>query len=156
MNLLTYLRGLDQELIRRRLRQLVLALWLSAMLGAAALLGGAVLNDRAIHSDPGRSLATVTEVTWLRTTVEYQDAEGRYHSPATGLLYPSGLGAGQQVWVTYAKDEPGLVTVEGRRWTLAIVPVLSIAAVSSLLAVAAWAGVAKVGARKIGRNDTDS
>ncbi|MDR7328468.1 hypothetical protein CGUA_02225 [Corynebacterium guangdongense] len=156
MNLLAYLRGLDEELIRRRLRQLVLALWVTAMIGSAALLGGAWLNDRTIHSDPGRSMATVTEASWLRTTVEYQDSEGRYHSPATGLLYPSGLGPGQQVWVTYAKDEPGLVTVEGRRWTLSIIPVLSIAAVSSFLAVVAWWGVAKLGHRKIGRTDTDS
>lgn len=157
MNPLTYLRGLDRALIQRRLRQLVLALWVAAMIGSAALLGGAFLNDRAIHSDPGRSMATVTEVTWLRTTVEYQDAEGRYHSPAIGLFYPSGLGPGQQVWVTYAQEDPELVTVEGRRWTLSIIPVLSIATVSSLLAAAAWWGVAKLGggkSGKIGKDDT--
>ena len=47
--------------------------------------------------------------------------------------------------MTYARDEPDLVTVEGRRWTLSIVPVLSIAVVSSLIAVAAWWATAKIG-----------
>lgn len=145
MNPLSLLRRVDPALIRRRLRQLVLALWVAAMIGSVALLGGAFLNDRTIHSNPGRSLATVTATNWLRTTIEYQDTEGRYHSPATGLLYPSGLGEGQEVWVTYAREEPDLVTVEGRRWTLSIVPVLSIAVVSSLIAVAAWWATAKIG-----------
>lgn len=145
MNPLSPLRRVDPALIRRRLRQLVLALWVAAMIGSVALLGGAFLNDRTIHSNPGRSLATVTATNWLRTTIEYQDTEGRYHSPATGLLYPSGLGEGQEVWVTYAREEPDLVTVEGRRWTLSIVPVLSIAVVSSLIAVAAWWATAKIG-----------
>ena len=54
MNPLSPLRRVDPALIRRRLRQLVLALWVAAMIGSVALLGGAFLNDRIIHSNPGR------------------------------------------------------------------------------------------------------
>ena len=55
-----------------------------------------------------------------------------------GLLYPTGLGEGQQVWVTYAKDNPQLVKVEGRDWRLALLPAGSVAVVASLIAAGAW------------------
>lgn len=124
--------------MRRLSLRIVAVLWLVAMIGSAALVGGAAINDRTIHSDPGRALATVTGVGVLRTAVDYQTEEGRFYSPGGGLLYPSGLGEGQQVWVTYAKSDPELVAVEGRRWTLSIIPALSIAAaVTAVAAVAA-------------------
>ncbi|WP_018297811.1 DUF3592 domain-containing protein [Corynebacterium lubricantis] len=128
-------------MLRRRLRQLILALYAAAMIGAVGMVVGPALNDSTIMSDPGRGMATVTGVTFMRTAVDYQDEEGRYHSPPTGLLYPTGLGEGQQVWVTYAKSNPDLVKVEGRKWTLSIIPALSVAGVSTLLAVLAWWGV---------------
>ncbi|MHA2788018.1 DUF3592 domain-containing protein [Corynebacterium sp. S7] len=128
-------------MVRRRLRQLILVLYAAAMIGAVGMVVGPALNDATIMSDPGRGMATVTGVTPIRTAVDYQDEEGRYHSPPTGLLYPTGLGQGQQVWVTYAKSNPELVKVEGRKWTLSIIPALSVAVVSTLLAVLAWWGV---------------
>lgn len=128
-------------MIYRRLRQAILILWVMAMIGSAAMVGGAGINDYRIHSNEGRALATVTGQTWLRTTVDFQDDDGRFHTPRSGLLYPSGLGQGQRVWVTYAKDEPTLVKVEGRMWTLSIIPALSVAAVSTIIAGAAWIGV---------------
>jgi hypothetical protein len=123
--------------VRRLPLRIIAVLWLVAMIGSAALVGGAAMNDRTIHSDPGRSLATVTGVGVLRTAVDYQTEEGRFYSPGGGLLYPSGLGEGQQVWVTYAKSDPDLVAVEGRRWTLSIIPALSIAAVATAVAAVA-------------------
>lgn len=77
---------------RRRLLQLVIALYACAMLGVVAMIAGPALNDARIMDSPGRGMATVTEVGALRTSVEYQDEQGRYHSPRYGLLYPSGLG----------------------------------------------------------------
>lgn len=124
--------------MRRRLHQLILALTACALLGSAAIVGGAALNDREIAAHPGRAMATVTGVSWFRTTVDYQDDNGVYHSPPRGLLYPTGLGEGQNVWVTYARSNPDLVKVEGRGWTLSIVPALSIAVVSLLLAALLW------------------
>lgn len=126
---------------RRRLLQLVLVLYACAMLGAVAMVAGPALNDARIMAAPGRGMATVTEVGFLRTSVEYQDEQGRYHSPRYGLLYPTGLGEGQRVWVTYATTDPELVKVEGRRWTLALMPALSVALVSTVVGIGAFAGV---------------
>lgn len=124
--------------IRRRLRQLVMVLTALALLGCVAMVIGPFINDRKIEADPGRALAVVTAVSPLRTTVDFQDEEGIYHSPTTGLLYPSGLGEGQRVWVNYAKAEPELVKVEHRRWTLSIIPALSVAAGVAAVAALLW------------------
>lgn len=125
-------------IVRRRLRQLVMVLYAAALLGCVAMVAGAAANDRTIAADPGRALAAVTGVGTLRTTVEYQDEEGIYHSPPTGLLYPTGLGEGQRVWVTYAQSDPDLVKVENREWTLSIIPALSLAAGATLTAAVVW------------------
>ncbi|QPK80251.1 DUF3592 domain-containing protein [Corynebacterium lizhenjunii] len=122
----------------RRLHQLILLLYAVAVLGSAAMVVGPVLNDRAIAANPGRALATVTDVGLLRTTVDFPDDEGVYHSPPTGLLYPTGLGEGQRVWVSYDRTNPDVVKVEGREWTLAVIPALSVWAVASLVAAGAW------------------
>lgn len=133
---------------RRRLHQLIIVLYACAMLGSIAMVAGPAYNDYAISRDPGRGIATVTGVSWTRTSVDYQDEAGDFHSPQRGLLYPSGLGDGQQVWVTYAKRNPDIVKVEGRGWTLAIVPALSVGAVSTLIAAAAWLGVNSLGKKR--------
>jgi len=130
--------------IGRRGRQLVLLLWAAVMLGAVALVVGPLLNDRAINEDPGRALATVTGVSRVRTTVDFRDEQGIYHAPSTGLLYPTGLGEGQRVWVTYAKDNPDLVKVEGREWTLSIIPSLSVALVTTVIAAVLWWAIGRV------------
>lgn len=133
---------------RRRLHQLIIVLYLCAMLGSVAMVAGPALNDFTISRDPGRGIATVTGVGFTHTSVEYQDEEGRFHSPQRGLLYPSGLGEGQQVWVTYAKSDPDIVKVEGRGWTLAVVPALSVGAVATVVAEAAWLAVNVLGATR--------
>ncbi|WP_080793325.1 DUF3592 domain-containing protein [Corynebacterium pacaense] len=127
--------------IIRRARQLVIAMYAIALLGCAALVIGPYLNDRSIESNQGRALAQVVNVGSYRTTVDFQDDNGIYHSPATGLLYPTGLGEGQKVWVNYAIDDPDLVKVEGREWTLSVVPALSVAAVASAIAGLLWFAV---------------
>ena len=42
------------------------------------------------------------------------------------------------MWVTYARSNPELVKVSGRKWTLAIIPALSSAAVTTLITSALW------------------
>ena len=133
-----------RESIGRRSRQLVLLLWAAALLGAVAMVIGPFLNDRAINEDPGRALATVTGVSQLRTTVDFRDEEGIYHAPPTGLLYPTGLGEGQRVWVTYSKEDPDLVKVEGRTWTLSIIPAISVAVVTTVIAAVLWWALGRV------------
>lgn len=128
---------------KRRVVQAIMFLYVCAMLGAVAMVAGPAINDARIMSDPGRGLATVTDVSPVRTSVDYQDETGLYHSPRYGLLYPTGLAVGQRVWVTYAKSDPDLVKVEGRGWALAIVPALSVAAVSTVVAGAALFAVSR-------------
>lgn len=125
---------MTRETARRRLHQLIIALYMCAMLGSVAMVAGPAYNDYLIAKDPGRGIATVNR----RMSVEYQDEQGRFHTPPYGLLYPSGIGEGQQVWVTYAKSNPDIVKVEGRQWTLAIIPALSVALASTLVAALAW------------------
>ena len=123
---------------RRRIKQTILACYAAAMLGCASLVIGPGINDYIIESNPGRALARVTSVTSTKTIVEFQDDTNTYHSPPGGLLYPTGLGPGQRVWVTYARSNPELVKVSGRKWTLAIIPALSSAAVTTLITSALW------------------
>lgn len=113
---------------------------------------GPFLNDRTIAADPGRALAQVTDVGSFRTTVDFQDENGIFHSPATGLLYPTGLGEGQRVWVNYARTSPDLVKVEGREWTLSIIPALSVGAVATVIAGLLWLAVGFIGGRTRTRN----
>ncbi|MEJ5928044.1 DUF3592 domain-containing protein [Corynebacterium sp. H128] len=129
--------------VHRRVTQLVLALYICAVIGCAAMVLGPLLNDRDIAENRGRALARVTSVSSFRTTVDYQDESGIFHTPRAGVLYPGGLGAGQRVWVEYSKSNPELVKVEGRAWTLALLPALSIWAVATgifaaLLALLSW------------------
>lgn len=119
------------------------------MLAVVAMVAGPAINDARIHADPGRGLATVTGTTWLRTDADYQDEDGLFHSPGSGLLYPTGLGEGQRVWVTYAKSDPELVKVEGRSWWLAVGPALSVAAVSTAVAAAAWFAIRRWAVDKV-------
>lgn len=123
---------------RRRAHQVVLALYAFATLGSVAMVAGPALNDARIQANPGRGTAIVTEAGRMRTFVEYQTEDGQLVSPPRGLLYPTGLGEGQQVWVTYDKTDPDLVKVEGRGWALAFTPALSTWAVATLVAAAAW------------------
>ncbi|MDO5032386.1 MAG: DUF3592 domain-containing protein [Corynebacterium sp.] len=135
-------------MFRRRLHQLILVLYAAALVGMVGMVIGAYLNDREINSNPGRALATVSSVDWMRTSVDYQDSEGIYHSPPTGLLYPTGLGEGQQVWVAYSRSNPDLVKVEGREWTLSLIPALSSVAVATAVAGALWWLVSRLTARR--------
>lgn len=130
---------------RRRAHQVVLALYAFATLGSVAMVAGPALNDARIQANPGRGTAIVTEAGPMRTFVEYQTEDGQLVSPPRGLLYPTGLGEGQQVWVTYDKTDPDLVKVEGRGWALALLPALSMWAVATLVAAGAWFAVGRWG-----------
>ncbi|AKK02239.1 DUF3592 domain-containing protein [Corynebacterium epidermidicanis] len=134
--------------VRRRLTQLVIALYACAILGCVAMVAGPFLNDREINASHGRALARVTSVSSIRTTVDYQDEAGIFHSPRAGVLYPSGLGEGQRVWVEYAKGNPELVKVEGRTWTLSLLPAGSTAAVATVVFIALLVALRRGGRRK--------
>lgn len=137
--------------LRHRFRQLVICLFFLALLGSIALVIGPFLNDREIDTHRGRALAQVTDTSSLRTIVDFQDEQGIYRVPEEGLLYPEGLGDGQKVWVNYSTANPDLVKVEGRRWTLAIIPALSVAALSTVITIFLWWFIGKVNLRWVRR-----
>lgn len=124
--------------LRRRLHQVVLVVYGCLLLAALSMVAGPAYNDYQIAQHPARALARVTAVGAKRTTVEFQDPDGRFHSPEAGVFYPTGLGEGQSVWVTYSTQDPDLVKVENRSWTLAIIPALSVAGVSTVVVIVLW------------------
>lgn len=58
------------------------------------------------------------------------------------------------MWVNYAKSDPDLVKVEGRKWTLSIIPALSVAAVATATWSVLWLGVGRFGRRSDDANET--
>lgn len=102
-----------------------------AVLGVAVLLTvmcvslvfAAFRNDNAIESHLGTATATVESVAFDRTIIQYQTPDGIVHSPPTGVLYPSGLAAGQLVAIEYDATNPELTRVAGRTATLTLLPV---------------------------------
>ncbi|APT83971.1 DUF3592 domain-containing protein [Corynebacterium aquilae] len=121
-------------LASRRFRQIIWGLYITSLVCALCLILGPLINDHKIASNQGRALARVIAVTDLRTTIDYQDETGQFHTPPEGVLYPGNLGPGQLVWVNYSKDNPDLVKVEGRTWRLALIPAGSVALSSTIIA----------------------
>lgn len=122
----------------RRLRQLILFLMICLAVACSGMVFGSWANDRAIDADTGRAVATVRHVDALRVAVDFIDESGEYRSPPAGLLYPVGLEEGQRVRVEYDRAGPDRVRVEGRRWTLAIIPAASVFLVGLAIAVPLW------------------
>lgn len=122
----------------RFLRQVLLFLIVCLLLSCAGMVIGCIINDRAIESHMGQSVASVRSVEVLRTTVDFVDENGDFQSPPTGLLYPVGLEEGQRVRVEYDRADPNVVRVAGRRWTLSLLPAASIAVVGLIVAAPLW------------------
>ena len=122
----------------RRLRQLILFLMICLAVACAGMVTGSWANDRAIDADTGRAVAAVRHVDTLRVAVDFIDETGEYRNPPAGLLYPVGLEEGERVRVEYDRADPERVRVEGRRWTLSIIPATSVFAVGLLIAVPLW------------------
>ncbi len=132
----------------RRIKQAIIGSWILAAIMCVAMVGGAYMNDRLIAEAPVRSLARVTSVGTLRTAIDFQDVHGSLQSPERGLLYPTGLNEGQRVWVTYNAARPDVVKVDGRQWTLAFRPALSILAVASAVAGVLFGLVTEISRRR--------
>ncbi|MFD2454854.1 DUF3592 domain-containing protein [Corynebacterium mendelii] len=125
--------------VARRLRQAVLVVWAAAVIGALSLVVGAVVTDRQIAAHQGRAVATVMEVSRLRTIATFPGEDGRIHTPPGGLLYPKGLGPGQKVRIVYDTTNPDRAKVAGRGWRQTLGPAASAAAAATAAAAAAWA-----------------
>lgn len=122
----------------RRLRQVVIFLMLCLTMSSIALVFGCWMSDRAIERNLGEAVASVRHVDLLRTAVDFVDEEGEYRSPPSGLRYPVGLEEGQRVRVEYDTTDPDVVRVAGRKWTLSIIPALSVFFVGLVIASLLW------------------
>jgi hypothetical protein len=106
------------------------------------LVAGAVRNDIAIKHNMGVAEAEVLSAGPRRSTIEFVTPDRVTYRPELGVLYPSELVAGMQIYVEYDKRNPNLVRVQHRNAKLAIIPAGSIAVVGWLIAAAALTGLA--------------
>ncbi|ACR18600.1 hypothetical protein ckrop_1885 [Corynebacterium kroppenstedtii DSM 44385] len=147
----TLSRGDDEERIdtvARRCRQAVALIALLMTLVCATLVAGPVYNDIKLHKDKETAIATVNHVGLLRTAISFRDSSGEFHSPNTGVLYPGGLHDGQKVWVEYSHSHPDIVRVQGRTWTLSLLPAVSTFIVTVALSMGAIALINRRAERK--------
>jgi hypothetical protein len=80
-------------------------------------------DDSQIDGHEGRAVADVLSVSFTRTAVRFVTPDGVVVIPTTGVLYPTGLAAGEQVRVEYDTKNTELVRVAGRDFRLAFLPV---------------------------------
>jgi len=102
---------------------------------------GAWRNDRQIERHMGVAAAEVLSAGPRRSTIEFVTPDRVTYRPELGVLYPSELEAGMNIYVEYDRNNPDLVRVRYRNASLAIIPAGSIAVVGWLIAAAALAGV---------------
>ena len=106
------------------------------------LVAGAVRNDVAIKHNMGVAEAEVLSAGPRRSTIEFVTPDRVTYRPELGVLYPSELATGMQIYVEYDKRNPNLVRVQHRNAKLAIIPAGSIAVLGWLIAAAALTGLA--------------
>lgn len=127
------------DTVARRCRQVVALLALLMTLVCVTLVAGPIYNDIKLQKDKETAIATVNHVGPLRTAISFRDSTGEFHSPNTGVLYPGGLHDGQKVWVEYSRSHPDIVRVQGRTWTLSLLPAVSTFIVTVIVSAGAIA-----------------
>lgn len=120
-----------------RLRRVVLVLAAGLTVLAVLLVIAAFSDDREISGHEGTAVADVLSVSARSAAISFTTSDGVTHSPALGVLYPTGLTAGQRIDVEYSRVDPNLVRVAGRGWTLALLPAGSVVLVTWLVVAGA-------------------
>ena len=123
-------------------RIIVLIVVSLATLQSLLLVAGAWRNDIAIGRDMGVAEAEVLDAGPRRSTIEFVTPDRVTYRPELGVLYPSELATGMQIYVEYDKRNPNLVRVQHRTAKLAIIPAGSIAVFAWLIGAAALTGLA--------------
>lgn len=109
---------------------------------------GAWRNDRQIERHMGVAAAEVLSAGPRRSTIEFVTPDRVTYRPELGVLYPSELEQGMNIYVEYDTNNPDLVRVQDRDASLAIIPAGSTAVVGWLIAAAALGGVSLVERRQ--------
>lgn len=103
------------------------------------LVASAAYDDVQIDSHRGTTVADVLSVDFNRTAVRFVTPDGTVVIPSGGVLYPSGLTAGDEVRVEYDTLNTELVKVQGRNFTLSFLPVgMSLAICWAIVGPAVW------------------
>ncbi|TCK20226.1 DUF3592 domain-containing protein [Pseudonocardia endophytica] len=113
-------RTLALRILRAGARKLPeIVAWIAVVLSVLTVLAlaGAVMNDVRISSHRATTAATVLEA---RTVVQFTDGQGQLRTPS--VLYPSGLSAGDNIYVEYDATQPDRVRVAGRSWIDGLLP----------------------------------
>lgn len=116
-----------------RVRRVVLVLAAGVTVLAVLLVVAALSDDREISGHRGTTVADVLSVSARSAAISFTTPDGVTRSPALGVLYPTGLTAGQRIDVEYSTVDPNLVRVAGRGWTLALLPAGSVVLVTWLV-----------------------
>lgn len=87
------------------------------------LVGASAYDDIQINAHRGDAVADVLSVSFTRTAVRFVTPDGTVVIPSGGVLYPSGLSAGDAVRVQYDTQNTDLVKVAGRNFVLSFLPV---------------------------------
>ena len=142
--------------ILRRTQVVLLVLGMVVTTMGLVLVAGCHRNDAQIDKNMATVMADVVSADRLHAAVNFQTADGDFHSPRLGLLYPTELTQGQRISVEYDVTNPDLARPAGRDWTLAIIPALSIMVVGWLIVGALMVLLAEVNRRMSARASTQS
>lgn len=140
-----------QRVFRRIRVGIVIAACLVTLQSVLMVLG-AWRNDRQIERHMGVAAAEVLDAGPRRSTIEFVTPDRVTYRPELGVLYPSELETGMNIYVEYDTNNPDLVRVQHRNAALAIIPASSIAVVGWLIASAALAGVSLIERRSSQRS----
>jgi len=138
-----------QRIIRRVRIGVVLVACL-VTLQSVLMVVGAWRDDRQIERHMGVAEASVLSAGPRRSTIEFVTPDRITYRPELGVLYPSELETGMQIYVEYDRNNPDLVRVQDRNASLAIIPAGSIAVVGWLIAGGALVGLAYL-QKRLGR-----
>lgn len=117
---------------------------------ACFLFVGCVKNDHQINAHKATTVAEVSSADRRHAAVGFFTADGKFHNPQLGLLYPTDLAVGQRISVDYDASNPdGLARPTGRSAKIAIIPCLSVIVGSWAVIALLMVVVAEAGRRRI-------
>ncbi|OBI77018.1 DUF3592 domain-containing protein [Mycobacterium sp. E740] len=131
-----------RQRVFRRVRIGIVLLGCLVTVQSVLMVLGAWRDDRQIERHLGVAEANVLDAGPRRSTIEFVTPDRVTYRPELGVLYPSELETGMNIYVEYDVNNPDLVRVQHRNAALAIIPASSIAVVGWLIAGAALLGVA--------------